>query len=303
VIIGKTITVSFLFSGQGLFCAKDILLPNGIQCINLELNLVTLSPGRILRGYVLIQKTRALSSVTSHRNIIRFGEPRTFTTEEFSREIIQSSGPIIKNFQKSLFSPWLSLGFPDTTVKRVGFRIEPIGPINNQAEVLIFELNTNGRISPRQAVREAALLLVDKFLDIAKLTQQLSNPIHHLKHKQQIIYRKSFSIIQQKFDEKVSFRILKTNAYSICNTSLSRFREPLILDLGNLDLNQESYQELKNLGFETLGQLLERITFESTLFSPVLRRQRQKALFRFGLFPFLFLYNDFSISYKICRSA
>lgn len=282
----KTLLLSFLFLGPGIFFSKDIFFPNGIQCINPEIPLMTLSPGIMLRGYVLIRKSRVLSSTYKSSKAPRLGETWSFRTEKFSGKILQWAIPIVKKFQKSSTSTWLRIGCPSNIVERVGFYIESLGILNHENEVLIFEILTNGRISPRQAVREAALILVHKFLNIAQRTIPLYKTFRY------------HSVTKKTFDKKPSFLqnnrlristhslISEHTFYTLYHTDFSRFREPLGLNLGNLDMTKERYHELQSLGFKTLGQLLERFAFESTRFSPFVKKQIQLVLFRLGFFPF-----------------
>jgi DNA-directed RNA polymerase alpha subunit len=179
--LGRTVMVSFLFSGPGLFFTKDIFFPEGIRCRNPEVLLVTLSPGAIVRGHLLIKKSEALDSYTKIDRTVRFGEP-------WSGEFLSGTIPIVKELQKSSISPWLSLGFQPRTTERVGFRIEPIGPLNQKREILIFEILTNGRVSPRQALRESSLLLANKFLDVVQRTIPNSRNMRSLN-----IEKKSYS--------------------------------------------------------------------------------------------------------------
>jgi small subunit ribosomal protein S9 len=279
--LGRTVMVSFLFSGPGLFFTKDIFFPEGIRCRNPEVLLVTLSPGAIVRGHLLIKKSEALDSYTKIDRTVRFGEP-------WSGEFLSGTIPIVKELQKSSISPWLSLGFQPRTTERVGFRIEPIGPLNQKREILIFEILTNGRVSPRQALRESSLLLANKFLDVVQRTIPNSRNMRSLNIEKKATRKRFFFFLNKYFIQDKQALSSEENFYSLCNIGFSHFCEPIGLDLRNLDLAKERYRELRNLGFQTLGQLLERIAFEENIFSPLLKKQRQLALFQLGLFPFLF---------------
>jgi len=187
--------------------------------------------------------------------------------------------------------PWLSLGFPTRSVERVGFRIESRGPLDQQNEILIFEILTNGRISPRQAIRESALMLVHKFTAVANLRLPVSRKFQFSKINRKKYQQEGSSFINSKPVIYILNReVHKQNHYDFFNSGFSCFREPLGLDLGNLDLTKERYEELRELGFQTLGQLLERLAFESSIFSSLLKKQRLQALFRLGFFPSLYLH-------------
>jgi DNA-directed RNA polymerase alpha subunit len=277
--IGKTLKISFLFSGPGLFFGKDILLPNGIQCRNPEVSLVTLSTGAIFRGCLLVQKTRTMGSISKNDKTFCLGEPWHYRKK-------YAFPPRVKKFQNSSIFPWLRLGIPPRTIERVGFRIEPIGRLNQQSEVLVFEILTNGSISPRQALRESSLLLVNKFLEVAQRTLPNSRKIKKLNLKKKSVHKRFFSFLNRTEEKRRPLLTSDQFFYNFFNIGFSRLYEPLGLDLRNLDLTKERYRELRNLGFQTLGQLLERLTFESHIFSPLLKKQSQLALFRLGLFFF-----------------
>jgi len=268
---GEITIVPFLFSGPGTFYRKDIFWPNRIQCRNPEKFIVTVSPGCTLCGNILIQKIQSLTKP------LRLGEPWVFITQ-----FIDKKSPIaISEF------PWLSLGTPRRPVERVGFRIEVLGPINHlRNERLIIEILTNGSISPNQALREAALLLVYKFSAIAHI-------ILHTKKEN----KREFSIVPS-FSRTYKKKILAHTSFSIFENEFSNFQDPLNLDLGNLNLNKKDYRELRNLGFQTLGQLLERLAFNPHIFSSTLQKQRQKAMFHIGLFPNIYLYGRISFFYE-----
>jgi DNA-directed RNA polymerase alpha subunit len=285
--LGKTVKISFLFSGPGLFLAKDILFPKGVQCRNLEVPLLTLSPGAILRGHFLIRKN--LDSSTKRSKRTHLGEPWYIKPEESFRRIYD---PIVKKFQKPVNFPWIRIGFQSRTIERVGFRIEHIGPWNQKREILIFEILANGRISPRQALRESSILLVNKFLDVAQRTIPMFRNTEYISTKRRTTRKRFLFFLSNNFTQEKNVFTSKQTFYNLNNIRFSRLCEPLGLDLRNLDLGKERYRELQSLGIITLGQLLERLTFEANIFSPLLQKQRRLSLFRLGLFPILFTIMD-----------
>jgi DNA-directed RNA polymerase alpha subunit len=181
--------------------------------------------------------------------------------------------------------PWLSIGFPSNSVERVGFRVECVDPSDQEDEIFFFEILTNGAISPRSALHEAALVLIRKFSAIANVTL----PIDYCLDSDRKSFRKEFSSFFDKKDVRHYERPGQT-LYSIFDTGFSAFQEPLGLDLRNLTLSKERYSEFQNLGFQTLGQLLERLASDFYSFPYSLERQRRQAFFRLGissLFDFL----------------
>jgi small subunit ribosomal protein S9 len=274
--VGEIRVVPFLSFGPGIFYAKDISWPNGIQCRNPKISLVTLGPGSILRGRLLVQKTYGIDLFP------KIGQPFCFKDSWKTR---------VANFlnERSDRYPWLSLGFPIGSVERVSFRIESVGPLSQQNEILIFEILTNGRISPRQAIRESSLLLVHKFIAIANLRLPVTRKIHSSTEKKEKFRKSVSSFVNLKLKyNSIGQEAIGQTRYDFFDSGFSCFQEPLGLDLGNLDLTKERYGELRELGLQTLGQLLERLAFESHIFSSLLKKQSLLALFRLGFFPSLY---------------
>jgi DNA-directed RNA polymerase subunit alpha len=189
--IGENIVVPFFFYGPGIFYAKDISWPKGILCRNPEISLATLSPGAIVRGRLLVKKNLGLKQ--NSKDLVSLGK-----TSPFESAISK------KNDSKIPIFPWLRLGYPIRLVKRVGFRIESLEPINRQNEVLIIEVFTNGSISPREALNEASLLLTYKFSLITHLI------IPTLNKNQYLIGKKiSRNYSSKTFQNKVK-KLIKT---------------------------------------------------------------------------------------------
>jgi DNA-directed RNA polymerase alpha subunit len=262
--------VPFLFYGPGIFHAKNIPWPNGVQCRNPESYLVTLAPGAILRGYILVQKGQLLNLNPKENKPWRFGEPWPTPVQVSEKDSY----------------PWLSFGCPVRLIKRVGFRMESIGPLSEQNEILIFEVLTNGRISPRQALREASLLLVHKFLAIANTIIPWSHANQNLKIKKENSSEKLSFFLRDRLSDSIFFQENSEQTfYKLFDAGFSNFRDPFRLDLRNLDLTKERYSKLRKLGFQTIGQLLERLALESVTIHPILKKQVQKALLRLGFLP------------------
>ena len=260
----KRIIVPFFFSGPGTFYAKDILWPIGIKCKNTKDPLSTLSPGAILKGRFLIQKDCGPNLVKKVGQFVQLS--KFFSSKYFN-----------KKFPK--YYPWLSLGFSLRSVERSGFRIECIEFSNKKNEVLIFEIFTNGTISPRYALYEATLILTYKFSIIVNVIVTKKRYINI----NQANFRKKFSFFLNKKDVKNQKRFKQT-FYSIFDIGFSYFQEPFGIDLENLTLSKARYYEFQNLGFQTLGQLLERLTSDFYSLPYPLEKQRQQAFFRLGIF-------------------
>jgi DNA-directed RNA polymerase alpha subunit len=259
----ETVIVPFLFFGPGTFYAKDISWPHEIQCRKPKIPLGTLSSGFVLSGRVLIQKNCILNSAK------KVGQPIQLSDFSLSERYNKKSRD---------YYPWLSTGFSTNIVERVGFRIEHIRSSSPEDEVLIFEILTNGAISPRFALHEAALILTCKFSAISNVTLPQENyPDVGRKN-----FRKKFSSFSEKSGFRHQKRLGKT-FYSVFSSGFSSFQDSSGLDLGNLLLSKERYFEFRALGFQTLGQLLERLSSDFYSFPYTLEKQRWQAFFRLGI--------------------
>lgn len=267
--IGDTIIVPFIFYGPGIFYVNDIPWPSKLNIGNPMIYLVSLAPGSILRGRILVKKN--LNSNLNSKNLFRFGKTLPFNNNNSKKRI-------------STTFPWIRLGYPSRLIKRVGFRIESIEPVSRKNEILILEILTNGGLSPRIALREASLRLTHKFSLISSLILPfLQKTRYHSKTNKYLLINYSDKKFNEKF--KKVLRLKSFNTKSFFN-SYSSIPKPFILDLGNLDLSKERYIELQNFGLKTIDQLLERLSFDSYCFSPILKKQRQESLFYIGFFSF-----------------
>lgn len=270
--MGETIVIPFFFHGPGIFYSKDIPWPNKIKCRNPIIYLVSLSPGSVIRGRILIKKNLNLN--LNYKNLLNFGKTLPF----------EHTTTLKKQSLRNKF-PWIRLGYPIRRIKRVGFRIESLEPLNRQNEILIIEIVTNGRLSPRIALREASLRLTHKFSSLASLILPLLQKNKYISKNNKHIFQ---IYSDKKFNEKFK-KVLKLKRKNISNLprGSSYLSNPFTLDLGNLDLSRERYSELQNFGLTSVDQLLERLAFESYCFSPLLKKQRQESLFYLGFFSFL----------------
>ena len=259
----EIVIVPFLFFGPGTFYAKDIFFPSGIQCNEPKNVLRTLSLDSVLRGRILIQKNCTSNSIKKVGQFVRL-------SDFFFSRLLN------KKFWRHY--SWLGIGFSPPVVDRVGFRIEYIESFGQENEVLIFEICTSGVISPRCVLHEATVVLICKFSTIADVTF----PLKYSMSVNQKSFRKKFSFFSCRSGVRHHKRFGKI-FYSIFNVSFSDFQEPFGLDLGNLALSKERYSEFRNLGFHTLGQLLERLSSDFYSFPYFLKRQRQQAFFRLGI--------------------
>jgi DNA-directed RNA polymerase alpha subunit len=251
--LNEVIIIPFLFFGPGTFYAKDIFWPIGIQCRNPGILLTTISPGNTMRGHILIKKNNILGLNQ------KSGRPLSFT------KVWK-----IKNKLSSKFTryPWISTGFPNRLVERVGFRIESIKALNDRKERVVIEIVTNGSVSPRNALKESIVSLTKRLLRI-----DARMPCKTTKLKKQKV-KNSFRHRQLK-NKSISY-------YGYFDAKFIHFREPLRLNLGILNLGRERYCELQSIGFITIGQIMERLKKEPYILSPLVKKQTQQSFFQRG---------------------
>lgn len=234
-------TAFFEARGPGALQAGDLRLPPGVRCVNPGLVLAHLAPGAVLRGRVLLERRDPLLS---------------------KNEPIPLPG-------------WLPVTLTNGPVQRVGFRIEERGPLDPGGELVIFEISTNGVLSPQQALRQAAERLVRLFVGI--LGVEIQAPRN----------------TPASFGSLSSANPLPTGKSDLGSLSLQGYRrlaEPLGLDLGNLDLSFETYQYFRSQGILTRGELLNAVTTGALPTQPM--KEAKQSLIRFGLLSFL-LFSSF----------
>lgn len=229
--------------GPGVLRAGDLRLPAGLSCANPGLVLANLAPGAFLRGRILIER--------------RNGQEPAKPTD----------------------GNWLFVKTRTGPIRRAGFRIEDVGPLDQAGERVVFEISTNGTLSPNQALRQAAERLVRLFLGIVGLdTVPERFPV------QPTIFTKPASL-SKGAPFLISSGSEKTRGVAAFQ-GYRRYAEPLGLDLGNLDLSFSTYQYFRSQGVATRGELLDFLANESTLPSSH-AEEAQEALRRFGLVSFL----------------
>lgn len=268
--LGEAMVVPFLFFGPGTFCMKDILWPIGVQCKNPNILLTTISAGKRIRGQLLIQKNN-LFDLTLKRGK-QFYPHGTLKINNHSSIIA---------FKKSHVYPWLSTGFPNTPIKRVGFRIESIKSLRENQERLVLEIVTNGSISPRKALKESALSLINKFSIISERMSPLMTKKKIFRSKPQ-----NFSQTFLKYFSFQNFSAQNSYPQTYFEIRSPKFRESFRISLRHLEITDERSSELQNLGFYTIGQVIERLVYEIDIFSPLLKKQVQQSLFKIGFLLF-----------------
>jgi DNA-directed RNA polymerase alpha subunit len=258
--------VPLFFFGPGTFFAKDVCWPKGIECRNPELVLVTLAQGRKIRGHLLLQKNSILSCVSLGGNPLLF--------PGFGKTKCRYRNP--KSLSPKIYT-WLSLGYPIQCVERVGFRIEKN---NLKSERLVIEIITNGSISPRFALKTSRISIFNKGIAIYRSIERIQEESNIFKIKSNNFFKLFVKFLGAYTPNmNISIRIF----YQYFDLGFFHFQEPIGLDLTNLELSKEVYSELRNIGFYTVGQLIETLAYKKNIISPFVKKQRQQSLFRLGM--------------------
>lgn len=232
-------TGSFEARGPGVLCAGDLRLPPGRVCVDPERVLAHLAPGAVLRGKFFI-----------HQGLNQGSPPFQGTKGNFL-QVPSRLGP----------------------VRRVGFRIEDTGPLDTVGERAIFEILTDGTLSPAQALRQAAERLVRLFIGRIGVSLQEAPQTQELRWKTNST---PIGIVETSTPTRVETNV---EVWSLALEGYKRRADPLGLDLGNLDLSFQTYQKLVRAGIKTVGTLVDRYPeLDTSLQSDV-----ATALARFGI--------------------
>ena len=259
--LGETLIVPFLFFGPGNFHTKDILLPVGIQCTNQNVLLTTISQGNMMRGHLLICK----------RNEQDLARKKGDEYNIYKCQVLEDKLFSIK-YEKYDVCRFLGLGFKMIPVGRVGFRIELIKSRHENDERVILEIITNSGTSPRQALENSTKLLVNQFIIISE------RRTIRLRGREISNFNKPQNVV----------RNFSKRGFPFCfYTRGTSFREPLGLDLRNLDLKTERHNELKNFGFSSIGQILETFSSGTSAIPPFVKKQTRRALFQRGFYDYI----------------
>ena len=136
------VTLSLRKDGEGVVTAADIQTPHDVEIINPEHVIATLSQGGKLDMQIKVEKGHGYVPGTLRRYA---DEP----TKSIGRIVLDAS-----------FSP----------VKRVSYAVEN-ARVEQRTDLdkLVMEINTNGAISPEEAIRASAKILVEQLAVFAQL--------------------------------------------------------------------------------------------------------------------------------------
>jgi len=136
------VTLSLRKDGEGVVTAADIQTPHDVEIINPDHVIATLSQGGKIDMQIKVEKGRGYVP----GNVRRYGDE---PTKSIGRIVLDAS-----------FSP----------VKRVSYAVEN-ARVEQRTDLdkLVMEIETNGAISPEEAIRASAKILVEQLAVFAQL--------------------------------------------------------------------------------------------------------------------------------------
>jgi DNA-directed RNA polymerase subunit alpha len=241
----ETLIGYFDAHGPANVCAKDLQFPKGIECVNVNQHIATLSRDGSFRGRFLISCQPELTTA--------LGDPVKIPeqTDLFSNQ---------KSFSKA---QWLALNPIINPVRRVNYSVEQFKNVWEKQEVAIIELWTNGSIHPRKALQEAISNLASLFLSISWINGTTFRSLT-TSEKFVNISKKASSIAQKTFIKELESSLQKDSKSGIIvpmpdtnNFDSERISIILDLDIANLNLSLKTFLILKEFEIENIGNLLE----------------------------------------------
>lgn len=195
--------------GPGIIKAGDLKLPLSIQCVDPDQYLATLADDGVLNIKFYI---------CQGKNYISFSH----LTHELKENILFKNLPsqVIKD------SNILPIDAVFMTVNKVNYLLENYNSsrFGKPKERILLEIWTNGSLHPRQAIHEAAKILVKIF-----------SPFQETKFLKSVLYKPlHLSSVKKETIKKITS-----------------------LDIGNLDLSLRPYTCLKRAKINTIGDLLQ----------------------------------------------
>lgn len=242
----------FDIQGPGIITGLDLQFPTGIECVNPNQVIGTLSRDGSFRG-------RFLVSIESNVSRGAIGDP-VLLSENLG---INSSN---KNFSKA---QWLSVNPILNPIRRVNYSVEQFKDVWEQKEVAILELWTNGSIHPRKAVQTAINELAQLFLSISWIDDSnlklFSADNKFAEVKKQFLMDSAFSDLKEKTSQmdKVNKEnsgdqlLFSTHIKSMEENTNERVSSLLDLDIANLNLSLKTFLLLKQAKIQNIGNLLK----------------------------------------------
>lgn len=265
----------FDIQGPGVITALNLQFPKGIECINTNQVIGTLTRDGSFRGRFLI-------SIEAKPPLFGVGDP------------IKINENLEKNFSKT---QWLSLNPVINPVRRVNYSVEQFKDIWEQKEVAILELWTNGSVHPKQALQDAINNLAQLFFSISWIGEsaaksfspsarffELKNDLSSFYSNKRIgkttFSESSISSIRQQISEN---NVVSPHFDEIRSERVSAL---LDLDIANLNLSLKIFLILKKLNIQNIGNLLKFIKSNAVSlqsFTQIERNEIHKSLNEFGL--------------------
>src|ERR1700709_2442607 len=142
------VTLSLRKDGEGVVTAADIQTPHDVEIVNPEHVIATRSQGGKIDMQIKVEKGRGYVP----GNVRRYGDE---PTKSIGRIVLDAS-----------FSP----------VARVSYTVES-ARVEQRTDLdkLVMEINTNGAITPEEAIRNSAKILVEQLMVFAQLEGEISS--------------------------------------------------------------------------------------------------------------------------------
>nr|YP_009106427.1 alpha subunit of RNA polymerase [Geminella minor]AIT95280.1 alpha subunit of RNA polymerase [Geminella minor] len=210
--------------GPGKITAKDIKLPISLQCVDPEQYIATLSHD----GHLVMKL------------LISHGKNYSIQNKEYKNLIKKNSFFEKHKIEKNLFKNLLPIDSIYMPIKKVNYIIESDDDVIELKDRIILEIWTNGSIHPRQAIHNAAKILVQFFSPFQE-TQPLKSLFLNTKNIKVLNYLETTN--------SINFFTKKQNSF--IDKKLAS------LDIGNLDLSLRPYTCLKRANIHTIGDLVK----------------------------------------------
>jgi DNA-directed RNA polymerase subunit alpha len=212
------------FQGPGIVTAKDLKLPVSIQSVDPDQYIATLSYNGSLKVKFIICEEKNTLSFTDRVSKFKYQFSEKKNQKIFDKKYLSKDSDI-SLFSLTSFSNLLPLDVVCMPIDKVNFLLENLTSRKSEKlkEKIILEVWTNGSIHPRQAIHEAAKILVQLFL-----------PFQEIRVLKSVFFHSHQTAQSKKENEK----------------------KITTLDIGNLDLSLRPYTCLKRAKVHTIGDLL-----------------------------------------------
>lgn len=183
--------------GPGEVTAADIQCPEGVEVLNPELHICTLEEGGVLEMELQANKGRGYYSADANKQMYQ-----------------SPNQPLGTIYTDSIYTP----------IERVSYQVEPtrVGQ-NAKFDKVIFEVWTNGSITPQESVALGARILIDHLELLTNVHEAVNQLDSMMKEPQSDVVNKG-----------------------------------LVMMIEDLDLSVRSYNCLKRAGIQTVEELTQK---------------------------------------------